>query len=290
VKFLRPLGALLALLSSSTVSADPAAWRVTTPSGGEVVLLGSIHLLREQDYPLPRSIDAYYEASDRIVLELDLDDLDPADIQSELFRVALLPTGTRLNDVLAPKLYKAAEAQASELGIELALLDGFEPWLVALTMLDLGMSQLGYRSDRGVEQYLLGRAKSDRKEVLGLESLATQTAVFDSLTIDEQSALLEQTLGELESAERVLDEMIVAWRAGELDTLSESLMSDFSDFPELYESLVVNRNNAWIAKIEQLLESGLRYLVVVGGLHLVGDDSVVELLRAGGHEVLRIDP
>jgi hypothetical protein len=277
----------LALACGSAV-AEPAAWRVGGERGGEIVLLGSVHTLRETDYPLPPAIDALYERADMVVMELDLDDLEPASIQAELLRAALLPADTRLANVLDATLYRAAESRADALGMDLALLDRFKPWLVAVTMLDLGMMQLGYRSDRGVEQYLLGRAASDGKEVRGLESLAAQVGVFDALTLEQQAALLEQTLLELDSAQEVMGDMIAAWRDGRLDALAESLLDDFEAFPGLYESLVVDRNTAWIDAIEDLLADGGRYLIVVGGLHLVGDDSVVAMLDARGHDIERI--
>jgi hypothetical protein len=277
------------VLAPFAALAGPAAWRVTGPNGGEVVLLGSVHTLRDSDYPLPPAIDAFYAAADVLVMELDLDDLEATTIQAELIRAAMLPAELRLERVLEGSLYRAAELEAGELGMDLALLDRFEPWFVAITMLDLGMSRLGYRSDRGIEQYLLGRARRDQKEVLGLESLSTQVSVFDKLTLTEQSALLEQTLAELDSAAGIMDQMIDAWRDGRLDVLSASLLSEFEAFPELYDSLVANRNAAWINEIEHLLASESRYLVVVGGLHLVGNDSVIELLGARGHRVERVE-
>ncbi len=280
--------ALLTALLPALVTAEPAAWRVAGSNGSEVVLLGSVHTLRESDYPLPPSIDALYESADRLVMEMDLDDLDPAAIQAALLRAAVLPADTRLADVVAPAVYREADSQASALGMDLALLDRFEPWLVAVSMLELGMSRMGYRADRGIEQYLLNRAAGDGLDVLGMESLATQVAVFDNLSMAQQEALLEQTLGEIESAETVMDEMIAAWRDGELETLADSLLADFDAFPDLYVSLVVERNTAWTSTIEAMLDDGLRYLIVVGGLHLVGDDSVIRMLGARGYTVERI--
>lgn len=276
-----------AVLACGAATADPAAWRVAGGSG-EVVLLGSVHTLRDSDYPLPPSIDALYERADKLVMELDLDDIEPASIQAALLRAAMLPPDTRLENVVEADLYHSAEREAGTLGLDLTLLDRFEPWLVAVTMLDLGMTRMGYRPDKGLEQYLLRRARDDHKEIVGLETLAAQVGVFDRLTLTEQSALLEQTLAELDSADEVMDDMIAAWRDGRLDELSETLLGDFADFPELYDSLVIARNTAWVGRIESMLADDSNYLVVVGGLHLVGDDSVIEQLAARGHRVERL--
>jgi uncharacterized protein len=286
------IGAALAaaLVLSCGVRADPAAWRVTDGAGGELSLLGSVHYLRAADYPLPRIVDALYDSADALVMELDLDDMDPLESQSAFIGAALLPDELRLVDMLSPGVYELAEQRARALGIELRLLERFEPWLVAITLLNAGMVQRGFRPDSGVEQYLLVKAVADGKDVHGLETLATQIGVFSRLSAAEQEALLEQTLLELESPDAAIDEMVDAWREGRLESLADRLSLEFADFPELYAAIVVERNEAWIAELERLLGDGRRYLVVVGALHLVGEHSVVDLLRARGLEVERIEP
>jgi uncharacterized protein YbaP (TraB family) len=252
-------------------------------------LLGSVHYLREADHPLPPVIDELYGSADTIVMEIDLDDIDPARSQTEFLSAAMLARDTTLPEVLSPETYALAKAHAGALGIDLALLEHFEPWLVAITMLDLGVARLGFRAEHGVEQYLLGKARLDRKQVLGLEALATQIAIFDRLSADQQEALLEQTLAEIDSADDVMNEMVAAWRSGKLDELSTTLMEDFAQFPELYSTLVVDRNARWIETLEALLETPERHLVVVGALHLVGEHNVVDLLAARGHVVEAVE-
>jgi uncharacterized protein YbaP (TraB family) len=82
--------------------------------------------------------------------------------------------------------------------------------------------------------------------------------------------------------------MVTAWRAGELETLSAELLDEFDEFPGLYETLVTKRNTAWVPQLERMLTDGRRYLVVVGALHLVGPDSVIELLEKRGHAIERL--
>ena len=77
--------------------------------------------------------------------------------------------------------------------------------------------------------------------------------------------------------------LAAAWRDGQLETLSEGLLADFDDFPGLYETLVKNRNAAWVEAARALSGRWRRYLVVVGALHLVGRDNVIDMLKARGH-------
>jgi hypothetical protein len=280
---------VVALIATAAARAEPAAWRLEGRDGSELTLLGSVHYLRDRDHPLPGLVENLYARADAIVMELDLDDIDPRRTQAAFFDAAALPAGRRLSDVLDSDVYARTEREARTVGVELSMLDGFEPWLIAVTIMDLGMRRLGFRADRGVEQYLLGKARAHGKPVLGLETVETQIAVFDGLALSEQQALLEQALTELASADEVMTALVDAWRSGELEPLAQTLMVEFAEFPELYDALVVERNKSWITELERLLTDGTDYLVVVGALHLVGQDSVIDLLRARGFSVTRLD-
>ena len=155
-------------------------------------------------------------------------------------------------------------------------------------MLLFDLRKLGFQPDRGVEQYVLARARGAGKEIVGLETLEFQIGLFDALPPEQQQAMLEQTLDEIDEGAEVLSKMVAAWRAGELESLSSELLEDFGDFPGLYEKLVTDRNNAWVPKLEWLLTDGQHHLVVVGALHLVGPDNVIELLEERGLKAERL--
>jgi uncharacterized protein len=282
------LAALAVALLARDAAADPAAWRIAGEHGGEVALLGSMHALRARDYPLPPLVDQLYARADIVVMELDLDDLDPAAEQVTVLSAAALPQGQTLATVLDKKVYDLAAQRARGLGIDLAILDHMQPWLVAITLLDVGLLKLGFDPEHGLERYLVGKAKSDRKEIVGLETLAYQIGIFAALPSKSQQALLSQTLEELDGADATMNELEVAWREGHVETMTDKLLGDFDDFPELYPELVTKRNAAWTDGLEKLLKDGHRYLVVVGALHLVGHDSVIERLGARGHRVERV--
>ena len=283
------LAALAAALLADGASADPAAWRIEGERGGEVALLGSMHALRASDYPLPPLVDELYARADALVMEIDLDDLDPATEQAALLSAAVLPANQTLAGALDARVYGATQRRARELGIDITLLDHAEPWFVAITLLDLGMQKIGFEAERGLEQYLVGKAAHDRKEIVGLETIEKQVGIFAALSPNHQRALLAQTLEELDTADTTMSELTTAWRDGHLETMTEKLLGDFDDFPELYPALVTERNAAWTDLLEPRLRDGRRYLVVVGALHLVGKDSVIERLGARGHRVVRVD-
>ena len=281
------LVAFVLSLFSLTALGDPAAWHVRNGES-ELWLLGSMHYLREQDYPLPPIIDSLYDRVDTLVMELDLDDLDVGATQQSFVAAGLMPAASTLQSVLDPAVYKSATARAADLGLPMLMFDRLKPWLVALTMMDLGMSRLGYQSSQGLEQYLVGRSLEDGKQIIGLESVDDQINIFDSLSWRDQQALLLQTLQDLEAPEATMHELSEAWRSGSLDELAALLSEEFGAYPELETELVSGRNKRWIGALEALLKNDESYLVVVGALHLVGRDSVVELLLARGYEVTTV--
>ena len=282
------LALLAAALPAGLAAADPAAWRMTGQNGSEVTLLGSMHILRPSDHPLPPTVDALINGADSIVMEIDLDDLDPIAQQRLVLETAMLPQGTVLKDVLDEDAYRLAEEHLGALGVDVNALERFEPWFLAITALDLGMRKLGFQSERGVEQYVVGRARASGKEIVGLETIEFQMGLFDALPREQQQALLEQTLDELDEGAVVLDKMVASWRAGELESLSAELFEEFDGYPGLYEKLVTKRNSSWVPLLEGMLADGNRHLVVVGALHLVGPGNVIELLKKRGLAVERL--
>ncbi|HEY5624167.1 MAG TPA: TraB/GumN family protein [Gammaproteobacteria bacterium] len=280
---MRILTALL-LAFSATLHADPAAWRVGG-SGGGLWLLGSVHYLREQDYPLPAVVDELYARADVLVMELDLDDLDAAAVQGSFASAGVLPAGMSLASILDAETYQRTASLAADLGMPMTLLERLEPWLVALTLMDLTMSRLGFRADQGLEQHLMSRAAADQKEILGLESIEDQISIFDSLSLEDQAGLLAQSVEDMESPAEYMSRLLDAWRAGNLDELAEEFSDDYVEYPELEAALVLDRNRRWVTRVQEMLNDDRQFLVVMGALHLVGDDSVVDLLSEQGIEV-----
>lgn len=268
-------GLLLALLAT-TAGALPL-WTLSGDSN-RIYILGSIHFLRAGQDPLPRRIVAAYEDADVLIMELDLDDVDPMQAAVTLQQLGMDPGGRNLEALLGPQGYATAQVKARALGFDLATLQPFEPWLAAITVTQVQLAQLGFSADAGVEQQLLQLARRDHKEVRGLETLEHQLSALDGLTPAAQRDFLLETLSDAATVEERIDDIVAAWKAGDLTAMEHELLDSVATQPELYRRIVVERNRNWVRQIEQLKHSRQNYLVVVGTLHLVGPDSVIQLL------------
>lgn len=275
-------GALL-LLGAGPARPDALPmWEVDGPAG-HVAILGSIHFLKAGRDELPPAILEAYRKADVVMMEIDLDDLDPVAAQATMQRLGIDPRGRTLEQLLGPRDYALAQAKARAAGFDLALLGGFEPWLAAITVTQLQLAALGYDADSGVEHQLLELARRDHKEVRGLETLDQQLTAMDSLSPAAQSAFLLGTLDDAATMADKADGMVEAWKKGDARALAAEL-DDLRDQPELYRRIVVNRNRDWAGKLNLLLRDRHDYLVVVGTLHLVGPDSLISLLSRAGYE------
>ena len=100
--------------------------------------------------------------------------------------------------------------------------------------------------------------------------------------------MLIQTLSDSMNLTELMDEMVDAWYYGNIEFLEENLLAEMQDLKELHETIVVNRNRNWVEKIQELLREEDDYLIIVGALHLVGEEGVPNLLSRRGHRVRQL--
>ena len=275
-------GACFFLLATARADSPlHALWEVHG-THNTVYLLGSIHVLRPADYPLAPAVLAAYSDAKSIIMEINLQEVDPQQMQTELLASARLPEGKTLPSIMGAQRYERATALARELGLELSIFDAFAPWFVAEAISQLQLQQLGFTPKSGVEMFFLEHARSDGKSVSGLETVRDQIALFDALPFETQAEYLISSLEEAHDLPKEVDDMVHAWVRGDTVWFADQLKAEFGRDAKLYQSVLVARNRKWIPKIEALLNDNKNYLVIVGTGHLVGEGSVIELLRKDG--------
>jgi len=282
--------ALCFLVSSAPAAGaahDVTLWRVDG-TYNSVYLLGSVHLLRKSDYPLPQILYDAYEDAGTLIMELDMDDLDPLATQSLINELGIAKGDTGLRELMGARLYEQAEQQAQRIDIPLAMLGRAEPWFAALTVENLLLMRIGFNPGYGLEMHLAQRAGGDGKEILGLETERQQLEILDGLPLKAQRQMLLQTLDEGAEIEAIMDDMIAAWRGGDIEFLEQNMLGEIREHRELFNAMVVERNRTWVKQIRKLLTERENYLVVVGALHLVGDIGLPSSLRELGYEVLQL--
>lgn len=277
----------VALALVAHVQAAPARnflWKATSKSGGVLYLVGSVHLLAKDSYPLSPALEAAFKDSDLLVEEADLGEMG-ANAQMTFLSRGMLPSTTSLDKVLSPATYALLTKRVAAVGIPIEPLKLLKPWMVAQMLEVMEWQKAGFDPELGLDKYFYDQAQSAGKKVEGLETLEFQVSLFDSMTMAEQDHLLSETLKEIDTEQANMSRLMDAWKAGDAPTVERIVLSALRQEPQLYQRLLVDRNKAWVPKLEALFARKGRAFVVVGAAHLVGPDGLIAMLRAKGYSV-----
>ncbi|MDZ4866759.1 MAG: TraB/GumN family protein [Alphaproteobacteria bacterium] len=263
----------------------PAIWKIDGPQG-DVYLFGSVHLLpKDVNWRTP-ALDAALNEAKVVVFEIDLDKAkDPAATKDLIVNLGLLPQGTTLRQLLAPERRAKLERVTASIGLQAAALDPLRPWLAAITVGVQWIVSKGFDPSSGVDQQVWNWTKENGKERATLETIEDQLNVFAGLTREQEIEYLVVSLDQIETAPDMLNDMITAWRKGNLKALDKILNDGTKDIPVLNERMMIGRHVKWLPQIEKMMADGRTHVIVVGAAHLAGKDSVITMLRAKGVKV-----
>jgi len=262
-------------------------WKVTSPEGGEAYLLGSVHVLTKSFYPLSPVIEQAFASSKVLVEEVDLDEMDDPATMMRLVGKAMLPDGQTLDQLVSKDTFEAVRARAETHGVPMPVLQRMKPWMAAVTLTAAELARAGFDGTLGVDRHFYDRAKASGMPRRALETAAYQFDRLDGLSAVLQEASLKAMLADIDTQAANFERLVEAWRAGDTAAVGRLLHEGFKDSPEIAERLLVERNRNWVAPVEKCLVERARCFVVVGAAHLVGPDSLVELLRAREHAVVQ---
>ncbi|MEN8162975.1 MAG: TraB/GumN family protein [Acidobacteriota bacterium] len=258
-------------------------WRAMGSNGTEVFLLGSIHALPEDAYPLAVEIDEAFASAHSVYFEVDMEDTSA--LGGRMMAVGALPPEKRLSDVLDSETRDLLEAYLEKSGLSFGTVEAMKPWMAALVLTSIELMKAGFSADAGLDLHLAGRAHQEGKEVGAFETADYQIALFSEMDEDSSRAFLRYSLKDMDNVVSQLESLTEAWKRGNVAELSVLLTESFSDEPELFERLVTVRNLAWLPRVEELLKGDATAMVVVGALHLVGPGGLIEMLRDQGYRV-----
>ena len=284
------LSALCFGIAPASLAADagnPGLWQVTGPKGS-LHIMGSVHVLTKSDSWMTYPINEAFSGSQCLALEIDLATIPAEEIGASLREAGQYPPDQDgLEQHVSDETYARFRDTAAKLAISSESLDRFRPWLIGLVLDSVITQALGYQDQYGVDVYFMNRAKASGLPTVGLESLEDQVKVLsesDGLTDDEA---LADVLDTLEKTPSLIKVLAGAWREGDMATIEKKVTEEFSDMPEDYDRLIAQRNRHWLPELEKMLNTGRNCFIVVGAAHLVGDASVLKLLKAAGYTVTR---
>lgn len=275
---------LLCLIIPFHTFAETSLWKVSK-GDAELYIGGTIHLLSQSDYPLPVEFERAYCQAQKIIFETNLAAMVQSDAQEQFLKRVMYEQGKTLKDDLKPQTYQALADYLASSGMMIEMMDQFKPPMVVISLLMSELQRLDM-ADTGVDVYFHQKAVADDKKLGELESLQVQLEVIENMGKNQEDEMILQTIAEMKSLPLIMNDMKKAWRTGDIKKLESIGIAPMKkDFPGLFRLLLVDRNNAWIPKIEALLATPEVEFVLVGALHLISNQGVLAKLRSLGYKV-----
>lgn len=276
-----------ALVFAAPTSAVTSVWKVTDGIH-HLYLGGTIHVLSDSDYPLPEEFDQAFNGSQQVVLETDFGVLQSSEFQTAFFKALAYPEGQNLRQKLSEETYQLLKAYVDKRGMSMRTLMGYKPGMTLTTLAMIELQRMGVTAT-GVDQYYHKRAKDSGKLLGQLETVDEQLSYVAGMGIGIEDNFIIYTMQDINEFPKVFAVTRKAWRLGNTDLFNKEIILPWKkEFPKVYNSLVVKRNNAWLPKIEAMLKTKDVEMVLVGTLHLIGQDGLLHRLSEKGYKLKQL--
>ncbi len=271
------------LLISLTAHSQSSVWKVEG-NNTEFYIGGSIHILRNEDYPLPDEFYEAYDKSEILTTEMDMNEMNNPSNALKVQQKLMFQDENTLRGVLSEEVYSKLDSVGKSMGMNIRAMDKFRPSMVVIALTFQSLQKLGVTT-QGVDVHFTDKATRDAKSLLFLETFDEQLSFIENMGEGNENEFVLYSLEDIETNEKEFIDLIEDWRIGRQD-LIEKQMQDFKlNYPDIYETMVVKRNNNWMSHLENYLKTPEVEFVVVGAAHLSGADGVLNKLRQKGYKV-----
>ena len=274
------------LLTSQWLQASPV-WKVS--NGTETVYLGgTVHVLEASDYPLPVAFNTAYRQADAVYFETDMDVLTTQGFFQELLAATSYPQGQSIASNLTPETLNKLKAYLITQGVPFEALQRFKPGMLGMQLTQIELRKQGI-TVAGVDSHYNQAAKQDNKPRAYLEMPQDQIAVIATMGQGNESEMIENALEDVTRLREDFDQIRNAWRRGDREELVKLTIEPFrEELPDDFKLMVVDRNNKWLPQIEWMFQTPDDELVLVGAMHLVGKEGLLQQLERKGYQVTQL--
>jgi uncharacterized protein YbaP (TraB family) len=278
-------------------SAMPPFYQIDGGPGATLLLMGTIHLGPPEGWKFSPAILEGLDRADRFILEVDLRKATEDAVGTLLANLVIIEPPYSLVDVVSPetaKILDEKDAELARMGMPRNARRRLKPWYITMSLLESATTRSGFSPDASAESVILEALGT--RPLIGLETFEEQIKIFDDLSRRNQDLILRDTLLKLDTAVEDIQSLVMAWRRGDEMRLAELARDGIDELPELdafFDIIGSGRNRRWVPKLRSFLDNpeyaSETLFVGVGALHLVGDDGLVDLLRAEGYAVEKVD-
>ena len=263
---------------------ETSLWKISK-NGNELYLGGTIHVLKKEDYPLPVEFSKAFKKSDTLVFETNIELTKTPEFSQKMTKMLTFPAGKSLNDAISNKTFNKIKKYLAERNIPVESFLSYKPSMIVLIITVIELQKMGM-VDIGVDEYFHNKAKQSGKITEYFETVDEQLEFIRTMGLGNEDAMLLSSIDDMSRMEAVMNTIKSAWLSGDETKLVEvGLVEMMRDYPGIYQSLLVKRNNNWMPHIERMMSDNKVEMVLVGALHLVGKDGLLQQLRDKGYTV-----
>jgi uncharacterized protein len=285
---------LLIFFSAHAENDKAFAWEVASDNA-TVYLMGSIHFADKSFYPLRPEIEAAFDRSQYLVVELDISKTGSDEYNQLLAQNGIYKDGETIKDAISDETWQQLQQRLQQLNVSYDAIKNYKPGVIVLTLTAMQVMQMGFDPQLGIDTHFLAKAsqQDSAKQIIELETLEQQVNLF--INASDGELLLKESLYSLDEDELLMADMVRFWKQGDVTQMNrllfEEALNDNPAFSKIYDSLFYDRNEQMTLKIESMLEQKTQqrkyYFVVVGSGHLIGDRGIVHALQEKGYRVRR---
>ncbi len=250
-------------------------------------LFGTVHMICKDDAYLSKNLINAIEKADRVYLELDMDNL--IEMVGAMMKMKM-NNDTTLADLLTPEEYQLAKKyfEAHVTMLPFSVLETYKPMVASSLLME---SSIACEAQVAMEQLVMEEAKKNGKRIDGLETMAYQMSIFDSIPYKVQAKELLKSISsdDKESdGDKEFKELMKAYKDQDLKKLGEMITKKDEGMMQYEDLLLTNRNRNWVEKLKTLLQDKA-LVIAVGAGHLPGDKGLINLLRKEGYTVTPVE-
>ncbi|KFN40075.1 MAG: hypothetical protein JU82_04935 [Sulfuricurvum sp. MLSB] len=275
---------LLPLFVVAQLFGDSSVWKIS--KGRETMYIGgTIHILRSSDFPLPDEFDRAYALSDTVVFETDLEGTQNETFAATLAQKMFFPAGKTLSNTLKSQTYAALKKYLASQGDDIKKYERLRPWAVMLVMTQTVLGRSGI-DQSGVDAHYSRRASTENKPQRYLETPTEQMALITRIGEGEEDAMILQSIREMRMMPEMIDWLVRDWREGKTKRMESELVQAMKhESPQMYRLILKERNDAWMPKLIGMMREGKKGFVLVGTMHLLGQDGMLKQFEKAGYTV-----
>ena len=245
---------------------------------------GTMHLMCAEDAVLSATVQKIMRRVSTIYLEVDMD--NAGELVGGILDLSMKNNG-QLSDYLTEEDYTRVRAFFGKYqpGLPFNMLERQHPLMLSSSLYEL---LLPCEKKNGIELRIIDEAYRLKKETRGLETLAFQSSIFDSIPYQQQAEELVKSIDSIGKMRQTMDEMLAVYKQQDLDKLQALTMQEESGINNHLDLLLYSRNRNWVQQFDSIAANGST-LFAVGAGHLGGVDVLLDLLKKKGYTVRALE-